>query len=251
MSSRKKLRATRTVSFRQTGLTLIEIMIALLLGVFVIAGVTGMFLSAKQSYRVQEALSRLQENGRFAMDFIGKSIRQADYRNCPDDRVNSLFAMSGVAAISGTNGAGTNADSLTLAWTLGACGTAPPTQDIYDITVLNNPTNTLDPNYKLPVLRKTNVQLIEGVENMQVFYGVDTDADSSRAPNFYTNNPTAAQMEQVTSIRVSLLLRTVDNNVAAKPLAYTYNGNKITPPAGDLYIRRVFTSTFGIRNRLP
>jgi len=43
------------------------------------AGVIQIFLSAKQAYRLQENLSRLQENGRFAMDFITKDVRMAGY----------------------------------------------------------------------------------------------------------------------------------------------------------------------------
>ncbi|TAL47465.1 MAG: pilus assembly protein PilW, partial [Methylovulum sp.] len=59
----------------QTGMTLIEILIAMLLGVFLIGGVIQIFISTKQTYRMQEGLSRLQENGRFAMDFITKDVR--------------------------------------------------------------------------------------------------------------------------------------------------------------------------------
>jgi len=46
------------------------------------AGVIQIFLSAKQAYRLQENLSRLQENGRFAMDFITKDVRMAGYAGC-------------------------------------------------------------------------------------------------------------------------------------------------------------------------
>ena len=55
---------------RQHGFTLIEIMIALVLGAFLIGGVLQIFLSSKQTYRMQDNLSRIQENGRFAMEFI-------------------------------------------------------------------------------------------------------------------------------------------------------------------------------------
>ena len=57
----------------QRGFTLIELMIAMLIGVFLMAGIIQIFISAKQGYRLQENLSRLQENGRFAMDFLASS----------------------------------------------------------------------------------------------------------------------------------------------------------------------------------
>jgi type IV pilus assembly protein PilW len=66
----------------QTGMTLIEIMISLLIGVFLLAGVITIFLNSKQTYRMQEGISRLQENGRFAMEFISKDVRMAGFRGC-------------------------------------------------------------------------------------------------------------------------------------------------------------------------
>ncbi len=93
-------------------------------------------------------------------------------------------------------------------------------------------------------------ELVEGFENMQILYGEDTDSDGT--PNYYipagTPGPPALNMNQVVSIRVSLLLAT-DDNLASQPLAFTYNGATTTPV--DRRIRRVFMSTIAVRNRLP
>ena len=64
---------------QQQGLTLIEIMVALLIGAFLLAGVIQIFIVNKQTYRVQENLSRIQENGRFAMDYLSRYVRLAGY----------------------------------------------------------------------------------------------------------------------------------------------------------------------------
>jgi type IV pilus assembly protein PilW len=66
----------------QTGMTLIEIMIALLIGAFLLGGVLQIFIISKQTNRMQEGLSRLQENGRFALDFLAKDIRMAGFIGC-------------------------------------------------------------------------------------------------------------------------------------------------------------------------
>ena len=66
----------------QTGMTLIEIMIALLIGVFLLGGVLQIFVGSKQTNRMQEGLSRLQESGRFAMDFLSRDIRMAGSWGC-------------------------------------------------------------------------------------------------------------------------------------------------------------------------
>ncbi|CAG7857594.1 hypothetical protein MCAMS1_02479 [biofilm metagenome] len=67
---------------KQSGLTLIEIMIALLLGLFLIGGIIQVFITNKQSYRLMEAQSRLQENGRFALELLNHDIRLAGYVGC-------------------------------------------------------------------------------------------------------------------------------------------------------------------------
>lgn len=67
------------IRVRQRGLTLIEIMVALLIGIFLLAGVIQIFIANRQTYRVQENLSRMQENGRFAMYYLSRYIRLAGY----------------------------------------------------------------------------------------------------------------------------------------------------------------------------
>ena len=77
--------AAGSTTFKQTGLTLVEIMIALLLGLFLIAGVISIFVSNKQTYRLNESLSRLQEDGRFVMEIFGSRLRSASYAGCYGD----------------------------------------------------------------------------------------------------------------------------------------------------------------------
>ena len=67
---------------RQRGLTLIEIMVALVMGLVLIAGIGAVFVANKQTYRYQESLSRLQENGRIALELIARDIRASGYTGC-------------------------------------------------------------------------------------------------------------------------------------------------------------------------
>ena len=64
---------------RQGGLSLIELMIALLVGLLLLGGLIQIYLSSKQSYNAQEQLARMQENGRFAMDLITRDLRRTGY----------------------------------------------------------------------------------------------------------------------------------------------------------------------------
>jgi len=70
---------------RQHGVTLIELMVALVIGLILTAGAVQIFLGSKETYRTSEALSRVQENGRMALQLLGQDIRQADYKGCQDN----------------------------------------------------------------------------------------------------------------------------------------------------------------------
>jgi type IV pilus assembly protein PilW len=70
----------------QRGLTLVELMIAIVMGLVLLAGVASVFVANKQTYRIQDALARVQENGRFAITFLTRDIRQAGYFGCGTQR---------------------------------------------------------------------------------------------------------------------------------------------------------------------
>jgi type IV pilus assembly protein PilW len=75
-------RQRNVLTQRQAGLSLIELMVALLLGLVLMAGVLQVYLGSKQTYNIQEAQSRLQENGRLAMYFLPKDIRMTGFQGC-------------------------------------------------------------------------------------------------------------------------------------------------------------------------
>ena len=72
----------KRLHLKQQGLSLIELMIALTLGIFLVFGVIEVFVSSKQTYRSQDAISRLQENARFALDTLVSDARRAGYVGC-------------------------------------------------------------------------------------------------------------------------------------------------------------------------
>jgi type II secretory pathway component PulJ len=64
---------------RQRGFSVIELMIATLLGIFIIGGIIGIFLSSSNNYRLQSALAQVQEKGRFALRKMRIDIQKAGY----------------------------------------------------------------------------------------------------------------------------------------------------------------------------
>lgn len=68
--------------FGAAGFTLIELMIAMLLGVIVIGAVGSVFLAGQQTYRSNEALSDVQESSRIAFEMLTRDIRGAGENGC-------------------------------------------------------------------------------------------------------------------------------------------------------------------------
>jgi len=326
---------------KQQGMTLIEILIALVLGLFLLAGIFQIFLSSKQSYRMQENMSRMQENGRFAMEFLSRDIRMAGYQGCSAASANNITAPTlpnpnpvPITLPAGSNLAISGSDAIANNWNTIACGASNEciagsdavsyhfggacgnltgnmatnnaniqisaanscgiqTYDVFlisdcttsDIFIAYNASsaagtqtiahannqNTASflgavygPDAKLykmdsstfflrtgaggqPSLWKMDntkaasganpVELIEGIEDMQILYGEDTNADG--APNRYVNSATVANMNNVVSVRITLSVRSIEDSLTATLTA-----------AGDHRLRKTFTSTIGIRNRL-
>lgn len=67
---------------RQEGATLIELMIALLLGLVVVAAASGLFLTNKRVYASTETLNRIQENSRVSFEIMSRDIREAGGNPC-------------------------------------------------------------------------------------------------------------------------------------------------------------------------
>ncbi|MEJ2115278.1 MAG: hypothetical protein P8X88_04355, partial [Gammaproteobacteria bacterium] len=81
----------------QNGFSVVELMVALLLGLFLVSGVTGMYISSKQTYRMTDNLSQIQESLRFSLDFISRDIRMAGYLPCRFPPTNTNAITNGTA----------------------------------------------------------------------------------------------------------------------------------------------------------
>ena len=229
-------------------MTLIEIMIALLIGAFLLGGVLQIFIGSKQSNRMQEGLSRLQENGRFAMDFLSRDIRMAGSWGCHSGTSPDIdIAGENNNAVNGDNiDNGTDKITLKGAFTLtptDTCSVAASSANscdsngdgVGDAICSTDASSTITYKINNSVLQKDTDGVVEGIENMQILYGEDT-ADADTAPNYYVSSDNVVDMANVVSIRIRLTARTLENNLTT---------------TGDGRLRRTFNSTIAVRNRLP
>ena len=79
----KSLSTGRTLYRRySSGLTLIELMVAMVLSLLLMAGVLTIFTGSKTSYQLQTGLAAVQENGRYALHLLVRDIRGAGFGGC-------------------------------------------------------------------------------------------------------------------------------------------------------------------------
>lgn len=74
----------------QSGVTLIELMIALAIGALLILGLVEVFSASRTAYQLSTGLARSQENGRFAMDILQRDVRMGGHAGCVNDQARFL-----------------------------------------------------------------------------------------------------------------------------------------------------------------
>ncbi len=66
----------------QRGLSLTELMVSVAISVTVLVALSNVFLGANRAYRTNEALARIQESGRLALDWIARDLRSTGFAGC-------------------------------------------------------------------------------------------------------------------------------------------------------------------------
>lgn len=315
---------------KQKGLTLIEIMIAVTISLVLLAGIMQIFLSSKQSYNIQQALSRVQENARLITDIMLRDVTASGYMGClgaTDEVINTLADQGSTynfaAAIEGVEGGPGNPDSITIRRV--SEGTAIPvaepmtsqTADIrldethmnyssleqWDVVTVSDCASaavfmiTNDPDTDGIIQRATGVEatsginqgqsnttedlqrifgsstattakiyrvgstsyqvlpsesgrtnslyvsgneLVEGIEDLQIQYGMANTPANSSTPTIaeqYVDADDVADWNDVMSVRITFIVNSGDMI--------------IKPGDGDGRLKKTFTTTIRLRNRVP
>ena len=317
---------------RSSGLSLIELMVAMVLGLLLIAGVIEIFVQSKHGYRVQESSARMQESARFALDALGRDLRHADFWGGVD--------VAGQAALP-PELISDSATPCSLSWFAdyrygiggydGAVSSPLPTctvssyQAQTDVLVIRHadPNNLIDessfvsdPADEMPALlfrgivgrgglvftpaqrnaakaalsgdqsngvfnygvrgaayyiatfksggvdrptlyinasdTSNSQPLVEGIEQLQIAYGLDTDSNDIVDRYAAASALAPADWARVISVRVGIIARgdtsdarDADANVYAMPGGYDF-----TPATSErFYPRKLFVRDFQLRNR--
>jgi type IV pilus assembly protein PilW len=202
---------------RQRGLTMAELLVAMTLGLVVLLAGARLLSAANQSYASQVGQAEVDDGGRYALETIGRAVRQAAFIDWERGGVAAAnpagpARLAGLDAVSvGRNSAAMSAPlpasingSDVLAVRFGGAG-AGPDGDGSVLDCAGFPVHELEDGWSIfyvasnaqgePELRckyRGNANwnadaVVSGVDSFQVLYGLDTDAGPDGTANRYVN----------------------------------------------------------------
>ncbi len=212
---------------RQRGVTLVELMIAMLVGLFLMGGMLMVFDRTKQAYRYQNGLAQVQEQGRFAIAFLTQSLRVAGF---PGDNMPPGNKIEGIDGLT---------DTVTVR--------LRDNRDCRDVATAGVAVNRFRINANNLECSGDGITwdvYVQNVEDLQILYGEDLTADG--VANRYVTATQAPAWANVVTARVSLLARSADRAAVWPEDHVNLNGNIVA--ADDNRLRRTFSTTITLRN---
>lgn len=217
------------------GYSLVELLVAMLIALFLLAGLLAIVQSMRNTFSAQSSLAQLEDSERLAMIMMTNVIQAAGYfpnptLNTIDSTLPAVGSFQQGQAITGTYGGGVApGDTISVRFQIAANQTATNASLINCVGGTNttaashtytnefsiDPDGYLDCTLSVDGVAQAPVQLISGVQNLQILYGVKTNAAvSDNNVDTYLNatQMTAADWSAVTSVKIQL---TFTNPLAA------------------------------------
>lgn len=249
-----KIHSMSGTKFSQRGLSLIELMIALLLCTLLILGVTQVYIDNKRTFLSQHDQNDTQDGSRFAMFSIQQILLKAGYKTLAQDSREVAFPF--LAAANGCPTFTSGQSVLPTSSGQGICiryqrRTADETDCLGNTIATANAIVT-----RLERVAATNElqcsaqgaaaqTLVSDVSNIAFTYGVDTNAD--RLAEAFVTTP-ASDVWPV-SVRVALLQRSANNNTALGQQAYYFPlSSTASTTATDTRLYNSAQTTVTLRN---
>ncbi|HYS15096.1 MAG TPA: PilW family protein [Burkholderiaceae bacterium] len=210
---------------RHAGMGLIELLIAMALGLVIVAGMLSVLYSTRSTSLAQNGISQMQDDQRLALMMLTNTVQGAGYFPNPltstltaELPANSTFVNAG-QSVAGATGAGAPGDTLRVRYEAGVgdgtmdCNGRGNTTGA-NLMLVNTFSVDVNGNLICSVNGAAAVALAGSVQNFQVFYGVDTDGDSSADRYIAAGAMTTANWNSVVSVRITL---TFNNPLAGQP----------------------------------
>lgn len=250
------------------GLSLVELMISLVIGLLVLAAVSSVYVSGKRSYKARDGMSLLQENGRIALKRLRSGISAAGYPGYADlqPMVSGYTDLESLPVKpdkkrpnlepSQNNIDSDRNDRLTLMY-MPEGGTYTEDDCLGNESAFERlVVNSYYVSKGSLVCRGsggTTQPLAENIEYLQFQYGLDTDGDGFADQFVPKPNADEDEWSKVVSVKVGLLVSSGAEILDQAATGRTFQVLDEEIPEHDLNPRfsyRVFSETIPIRNKM-
>lgn len=268
---------------RQFGLSLIELLVVMIIGLFITIGISSVYVGNKRSSMTTDELSLLQMNGRAVLEQLTQVIQHTGYKSTRNSLEGDMFIL-GPVVNSRCGGADSVADTSLFSAiednrpnhgdTIGVvyladdslktdctgADDAPAACRLSATNPVSRPAAKIYNYFKVDVnasgmpvltcsgsLSDTEVEIAEGVENLQINYGEDADGDG--VPDRFVKSTEVTNWGGIVSINIAVLVRSI-RPVASKAEARSYQLLDEIIPTNDKFLRAVFTTTIRLRNAI-
>lgn len=238
-----------TVTGRAKGFSLVELMVAVAIGLLVVVVVTMAYVNATGTQRSQSDKSRVEESMRFALDTLSSSVRKAGYRN-PAATGSAMKDFCGSEVrINGVNGGATtkldpasvdlsgtsmtilnSSDVLRVRYHGDGQTLTPFTADGSVVDCLGNNVaatafaedtffvaadagNNNEPSlfcYSSNASASGSVAIVPGIESLQILYGEDSNGDG--VVERFVDRGSVANLNRVRSVMLSVVARSASSS---------------------------------------
>jgi type IV pilus assembly protein PilW len=131
---------------KQRGFGLVELMVACTVGVIILGVIGSVYDNTKQVARVNDTISRLQENGRFAVQLLDRDVRMAGFRGCGGVTIAPVNVLDTTSyfyqydvSLTGSHGTGSAFTPAPDASVLALSATPVATGDVVTIRYIDGP----------------------------------------------------------------------------------------------------------------
>ena len=204
---------------RDAGFSMIELLVALLIGLFLLFGLSAVLQTNKRTFTSQNLLSQLQDSERLAATMMNDVIEQTGYFPNPTTSTaalsfpaTTLFSTAG-QSIYGTYSTSTQGDSISVRYTAAANSTTPINctggsnsaggASATYVNTFSVAVNANNVSQLVCTMNGTTYPLINNVTNLKVMYGVN-DSGSGNNVDTYMNASQVPNWNNVVSVKITL-----------------------------------------------
>jgi type IV pilus assembly protein PilW len=272
---------------KQTGFTLVELMVSMLISTIMIGVALSQLLSSRTLFALQEADSLIEDNARYALEILLSTAAKAGYNDSLSNSQEPGFSQFfGAECDAGYNpctddGTGTNPDHIAI-WHNPPTGannevtcagvtlnTAPLKQySIIDLFYVDTATSTLrcrsysantSGTLQVSFIPDSDQAIVDGIANMQILYGITELGTIGDRPERYVSALTLENYDdsgdiykkwtRVVAVKITLLAGTGFDDNMSPTNAATYNLADAPPISiNDDNRRKIFSGATAIQN---